>query len=66
MHSGPRDKGDVLKVIERRITRNREILVGCQQRGETLDVEYLRGAIDELTNMQRVIEALPPPSTDSK
>lgn len=66
MHSGPRDRNDVLRIIERRIVRNREMLNGCQQRGETLDVEYLRGAIDELTNMQRVVEALPTPLTDIK
>jgi hypothetical protein len=66
MDSGPRDRDDVLRIIERRIGRNREMMAECQQRGETLDVEYLRGAIDELINMQRVVQALPTPSTDSK
>ena len=56
---GPRDRADVLRTIERRIVENRDMLDGARERGETLDVEFLRGCISELEIVQRVVEALP-------
>ena len=55
---GPRDRADVLRIIEKRITQHRETSRECESRGEHLDVNFLRGCISELEIIRTVIEAM--------
>lgn len=56
---GPRDRADVLRIIEKRIVQNRETMLECEARGERLDVNFLRGCISELEIIRAVVEAMP-------
>lgn len=56
---GPRDRNDVLRAIERRITKNTDMLRQCRENSEQLDVEYLRGCISELEIVRAIVEAMP-------
>lgn len=55
---GPRNRADVLRIIEKRIERHREVARECADRGEHLDVNFLRGCISELEIIRTVIEAM--------
>lgn len=55
---GPRNRADVLTIIERRIVRHIEVRRECEARGERLDVNFLNGCISELEIIRSVVEAM--------